>query len=117
MRYYSVLLLLLTACGPNPVALRFDEVNDRGLGLFTVVNSSDKDVASIGFEVVFRSAEGGVVSVDTIAYEMTTDASTGKSTAFVSARDETFFAWRMPKTSVSASGTVLYVEFFDGAEP
>ncbi len=116
MRYRWLLLLgLPAACRSDPVTVRSDRV-DNGMAHFVVVNHSDKDVKSIRFEVVFRAAKGVAVSVDTITYKITTDASTGKPTPFVRARDETFFLSRMPETAVSESGTVLSVEFVDSTE-
>lgn len=106
-------LLVAFACGFEPLTVSLAEVSN-GVARFKVVNRSEQDVRSINFELSFRSEDGGVVSVDTVVYETTTDASTGEPTAFVGAGDETFFPRSMPSNGVSATGKVLGVTFFDG---
>jgi len=110
-----VCLLIAAACGSEPVTVSFDEATN-GVARFTVVNRTERDVKSISFELSFQGQDGAVVNVDTVAYESTTDASTGKPVAFVEARGETFFPTAMPSGSVSASGSVLEISFFDEAE-
>ena len=106
-------LLVAFACGSEPVTVSFAEASD-GIARFTVENRSEQDVRSISFELSFRSENGGVLSVDTVTYETTRDASTGEPKAFVRAGEETFFPTSMPSNSVSATGRVLGITFMDG---
>ena len=108
-------LLVVAACGTEPVTVTFDEATNA-LARFIVVNRSERDVQAISFELSFRSQAGDVVRVDTVAYTTTTDAATGNPTAFVRAGDETFFMTKGPSNSVSATATVLDLTYIDGTK-
>jgi hypothetical protein len=108
-------LLVVAACGTEPVTVTFDEATDS-LARFIVVNRSERDVQAIRFELSFRSQAGDVVRVDTVAYTTTTDAATGNPTAFVRAGYETFFMTKGPSNSVSATATVLDLTYIDGTK-
>ena len=108
-------LLIATACGSEPVTVRFDEVKND-LAFFFVLNQSERDVESIDFELSFRSQGGDVLSVDTVGYATTPDAATGYPTAFVKSGAETFFVAKMPSNAVSATATVIDLTYIDGTK-
>ena len=106
-------LALVAACGPEPLTVTLADMDDR-TARFDVANASDDDLESVSFELVFRSADGGVTRADTVSYESVTDPSTCDIVPFVRSGEQTFFAWRVPPGSVSVTASVVETSFFDG---
>ena len=113
---WITLLLLVGACGAEPVTVTLSEIDDR-IARFEVANESTDDVRSISMEVTFRDGDGGVVRVDTVTYEYVSDPSTCDIIPFVRSGEQTFFAWRVAPGAVSATVSVLETTFFEGVVP
>jgi hypothetical protein len=103
-----LLLITLTclsiSCQSSSNEVELLEINDNGIAIFTVKNTTDEDLTGIGVELVYMNADDEVIKVDTVHYNMADNAT---SPVFLEAGGQTTISQRAPENTTKASGKII----------
>lgn len=104
------LLIIITlsflgiSCQNSSRQVKLLEINDNGIAIFKVTNTTHKDFSGIGLELKYLSIDDEVIKVDTVHYSMSESATTQ---IFIEACGQTTIALKVPANTITASGKII----------
>jgi len=113
MKKFVIIILSFTliSCVKNNVNAEFIEIKDN-IARFDVVNTSNKDIEKLTFEIKYFDNLDNILLIDTIDYQNSKKYFSAK-TPFLKANDETFFVQSIPNNCKKAAIKVLEIDYLD----
>ena len=107
---FNSLLMIITlpylgiSCQTSSRQVELLDINDNGIAIFKVTNTTNKDYSGIVLELKYLSTEDEVIKVDTVHYSISESATIQ---IFIEAGGQTTIAQKVPANTIKASGKII----------
>jgi len=96
----------VVCCHPESVDTQFLEINEEGVAIYQVSNSTGKDIFRISFEFTFSNSDSEIIKADTVNYKMSESTS---SRVWLEAGGQTHIAYKVPDSTNTTSVKIISI--------